>query len=33
MGKTAVFRLYVRYFTSMLLRGRPRDTTHMDVRT
>lgn len=32
MGKGAVFRLYVRNFTSELLRGRPRDTTHVDVR-
>jgi glycosyltransferase involved in cell wall biosynthesis len=33
MGKGAVFRLYVRNFTSELLRGRPKDTTHIDVRT
>src|SRR5262245_11933958 len=33
MGKGAVFRLYVRNFTSELLRGRPRDTSHIDVRT
>ena len=33
MGKGAVFRLYVRNFTSELLRGRPKDTTHLDVRT
>ena len=33
MGKGAVFRLYVRNFTSVLLRGRPKDTTHVDVRT
>jgi glycosyltransferase involved in cell wall biosynthesis len=32
MGKGAVFRLYVRNFTSELLRGRPKDTTHIDVR-
>ena len=32
MGKAAVFRLYVRNFTSELLRHRPRDTTHRDVR-
>jgi glycosyltransferase involved in cell wall biosynthesis len=32
MGKGAVFRLYVRNFTSELLRGRPKDTTHVDVR-
>jgi glycosyltransferase involved in cell wall biosynthesis len=32
IGKGAVFRLYVRNFTSELLRGRPRDTTHVDVR-
>jgi glycosyltransferase involved in cell wall biosynthesis len=32
MGKWAVFRLYVRNFTSELLRGRPKDTTHVDVR-
>jgi GT2 family glycosyltransferase len=33
MGKGAVFRLYVRNFTSELLHGRPKDTTHLDVRT
>jgi glycosyltransferase involved in cell wall biosynthesis len=33
MGKGAVFRLYVRNFTSELLRHRPRDTSHVDVRT
>jgi glycosyltransferase involved in cell wall biosynthesis len=33
MGKGAVFRLYVRNFVSELLRHRPRDTTHVDVRT
>jgi glycosyltransferase involved in cell wall biosynthesis len=32
MGKGAVFRLYIRNFTSELLRGRPKDTTHLDVR-
>jgi glycosyltransferase involved in cell wall biosynthesis len=32
MGKAAVFRLYVRNFTSELLRHRPRDTSHLDVR-
>ena len=32
MGKGAVFRLYVRNFTSELLHGRPKDTTHLDVR-
>jgi glycosyltransferase involved in cell wall biosynthesis len=32
MGKGAVFRLYMRNFTSELLRGRPKDTTHIDVR-
>ena len=32
MGKGAVFRLYVRNFTSELLHGRPKDTTHIDVR-
>jgi len=32
MGRGAVFRLYVRNFTSELLRGRPKDTTHLDVR-
>jgi glycosyltransferase involved in cell wall biosynthesis len=33
MGRGAVFRLYVRNFTSELLRHRPKDTTHLDVRT
>jgi glycosyltransferase involved in cell wall biosynthesis len=33
MGKGAVFRLYVRNFTSDLLRHRPKDTTHVDVRS
>jgi glycosyltransferase involved in cell wall biosynthesis len=32
MGKGAVFRLYIRNFTSELLRHRPRDLTHLDVR-
>jgi glycosyltransferase involved in cell wall biosynthesis len=32
MGKGAVFRLYVRNFTSELLHHRPRDTSHLDVR-
>src|SRR5262245_39882106 len=31
-GKTAVFRLYVRNFTSEILRHRPKDVTHVDVR-
>ena len=33
MGKGTVFRLYVRNFTSELLHHRPRDTSHIDVRT
>jgi glycosyltransferase involved in cell wall biosynthesis len=33
MGKGAVFRLYVRNFTSELLHHRPRDTSHVDVRS
>jgi glycosyltransferase involved in cell wall biosynthesis len=33
MGKGAVFRLYVRNFMSELLHHRPRDTSHVDVRT
>jgi glycosyltransferase involved in cell wall biosynthesis len=33
MGKGAVFRLYVRNFTSELLHHRPKDRTHVDVRT
>jgi glycosyltransferase involved in cell wall biosynthesis len=33
LGKGAVFRLYVRNFTSELLYHRPRDTSHVDVRT
>lgn len=32
MGKSAVFRLYVRNFTSELLYHRARDTSHVDVR-
>src|SRR5688572_25052134 len=32
MGKGAVFRLYVRNFTSEVLQHRPRDTSHVDVR-
>jgi glycosyltransferase involved in cell wall biosynthesis len=32
MGKGKVFRLYIRNFTSELLRHRPRDTSHVDVR-
>jgi len=32
MGKGTVFRLYVRNFTSEILRHRPKDTTHVDVR-
>jgi glycosyltransferase involved in cell wall biosynthesis len=32
MGKGAVFRLYVRNFTSEVLHHRPRDTSHVDVR-
>jgi glycosyltransferase involved in cell wall biosynthesis len=33
MGNGAVFRLYVRNFTSELLYHRPKDTSHLDVRT
>jgi glycosyltransferase involved in cell wall biosynthesis len=33
MGKGAVIRLYVRNFTSELLHHRPRDTSHVDVRS
>jgi glycosyltransferase involved in cell wall biosynthesis len=33
MGKGAVFRLYVRNFTSEVLHHRPKDRTHVDVRT
>jgi glycosyltransferase involved in cell wall biosynthesis len=32
MGKGAVFRLYVRNFTSEILHHRPKDRTHTDVR-
>lgn len=32
MGKGAVFSLYVRNFWSELLRHRPKDTAHLDVR-
>ena len=32
MGKGAVFRLYVRNFTSELLHHRPKDIVHLDVR-
>jgi glycosyltransferase involved in cell wall biosynthesis len=32
MGKGAVFRLYVRNFTSEILYRRPKDTSHVDVR-
>jgi hypothetical protein len=28
-----VFRLYVRNYTSELLHHRPKDSTHLDVRT
>jgi glycosyltransferase involved in cell wall biosynthesis len=33
MGKGAVIRLYVRNFTSEILYHRPRDTSHVDIRT
>jgi glycosyltransferase involved in cell wall biosynthesis len=33
LGKGAVFRLYVRNFTSELLYHRPKDASHVDVRT
>jgi glycosyltransferase involved in cell wall biosynthesis len=33
MGKGTVFRLYVRNFTSEILHHRPRDTSHVDIRT
>lgn len=33
MGRGEVFRLYVRNFTSELLHHRPRDTSHVDIRT
>jgi GT2 family glycosyltransferase len=32
MGKAAVFSLYVRNFWSEILRHRPADRTHLDVR-
>jgi glycosyltransferase involved in cell wall biosynthesis len=32
MGNGAVFKLYVRNFTSELLHHRPKDSTHLDVR-
>jgi GT2 family glycosyltransferase len=32
MGRGAVFRLYVRNFTSEVLHHRPKDTGHLDVR-
>lgn len=32
MGKSAVFRLYVRNFVSEILHHRPKDTAHVDVR-
>ena len=32
MGKGAVFRLYVRNFVSEVLRHRPKDTAHVDIR-
>ena len=33
MGRGQVIRLYVRNFTSELLHHKPKDTTHLDVRT
>lgn len=33
MGKGSVFLLYVRNFVSELVRHRPKDTSHIDVRT
>ena len=33
MGMGRVFRLYIRNFTSELLHHRPKDTSHVDVRT
>jgi glycosyltransferase involved in cell wall biosynthesis len=33
MGKSAVFRLYVRNFWSEIVRHRPADRTHLDIRT
>jgi glycosyltransferase involved in cell wall biosynthesis len=32
LGRTTVFRLYVRNFCSELIRHRPSDTTHKDIR-
>ena len=32
MGKSAVFRLYVRNFVSEIFHHRPKDTVHLDVR-
>jgi glycosyltransferase involved in cell wall biosynthesis len=32
MGKSTVFRLYVRNFVSEVLHHRPKDTSHLDVR-
>ena len=32
MGTGAVFRLYLRNFTSELVHHRPKDCTHVDVR-
>lgn len=33
MGKAQVFRIYVRNFLSEIIRQRPTDTSHVDVRT
>jgi glycosyltransferase involved in cell wall biosynthesis len=33
MGKGSVFRLYIRNFVSELVHHRPKDRTHLDVRT
>ena len=33
MGRGAVFRLYIRNFVSEVLYHRPKDTSHVDVRT
>jgi glycosyltransferase involved in cell wall biosynthesis len=33
MGKSAVFRLYVRNFVSEIVRHRPADETHVDIRS
>jgi len=33
MGKGAVFRIYIRNFVSEVLYHRPKDTSHLDVRT